>query len=143
MSSDVQVCVGTDVESVADVADAIERYGERYVKRLYTEQEIATCGGAQTASAARFTARFAAKEAVIKLLAPTDIIPRWRSIEIVTAANGAPSIRLTGEAALLARERGLGPVAISMSHGAGIGMATAVALVGTSTGTSVKISETG
>jgi holo-[acyl-carrier protein] synthase len=65
---------------------------------------------------------------VLKLLSPTDVVPPWRSIEIETAANGAPSVRLTGEAAALAESLGVDEVALSMTHDAGIAAATVVAL---------------
>jgi holo-[acyl-carrier protein] synthase len=135
----MRVCVGTDVESIADVATALERYGDRYARRLFTDYEITICGGSVAAAAPRLAARFAAKEAVMKLLSPTDDdptekVPRWRSIEVRTAANGAPSIQLHSEAADLAREQGIGPLSLSMSHGAGIGMATVVALATTDRG---------
>jgi holo-[acyl-carrier protein] synthase len=130
----VCLCVGTDVESIADVAEALERYGDRYARRLFTDYEIGICGGLTAAAAPRFAARFAAKEAVIKLLSPADIVPRWRSIEVRTAANGAPSIQLCDEAADMARDQGIGPMALSMSHGAGIGTATVVAMATTDRG---------
>jgi len=83
----MDVRVGTDVEAIADVAAALDRWGERYARRLFTTAERAECGGA----AARLTARFAAKEAAIKVLAPDDLVPRWRSIEVRTSASGAPA----------------------------------------------------
>ena len=124
----LEVRVGTDVESVAAVVESLERFGERFARRLFTAHEIEACGGISGAAAARLTARFAAKEAVLKLLSPTDVVPNWRSIEIWSAPNGAPKVRLLGNAAELARERGLYGLSISMSHGAGIGTATVVAL---------------
>jgi holo-[acyl-carrier protein] synthase len=136
VDADATVRVGTDVESITDVAASLDRFGARYAKRLYTDSEIATCGGMTVAAAPRLAARFAAKEAVIKLLSPSDKIPGWRSIEIRNAANGAPQVYLSGAAAELAREQGIGPISISMSHGAGIGMATAVATVAASIHTS-------
>jgi holo-[acyl-carrier protein] synthase len=120
----VDVRVGTDVEAIAEVAAAIDRWGRRYTRRLFTEAERAECGDA----APRLTARFAAKEAAIKLLAPDDVVPRWRSIEVRTAPSGAPSLVLHDEAADLARQRRIGPISVSLSHGAGIGTATVVAL---------------
>lgn len=122
MTMDVRV--GTDVEAIADVEAALQRWGRRYARRLFTESEWVECGGA----APRLTARFAAKEAAIKMLAPDDFALSWRSIEVRTAANGAPSLLLHDEAAALARRRRLGPISVSLSHGAGVGMATVVAL---------------
>jgi holo-[acyl-carrier protein] synthase len=127
--------VGTDLQAVAEVADALARYGERYTRRLFTADEVSAAGGVCAAAAPRLAARFAAKEAVFKLLSPTDTIPRWRSIEIRTAADGAPSVHLADEAAELARARGLDDIAISMTHGAGMAAATVVALVTDNQGT--------
>ena len=127
----MRVLVGTDVESVADVAASLARYGERYTRRLFTPGEISDSGGTLAGFAERLAARFAAKEAVIKLLSPTDTIPRWRSIEVCTAPNGAPWLRLVDEAEDLARERHVSMISVSMSHGVGIGLATVVALTTT------------
>ena len=124
VSMTIDVRVGTDVEAIADVAAALDRWGERYAKRLFTEAELAECG----AAAPRLTARFAAKEAAIKLLAPDNLVPRWRSIEVRTQRSGAPCIVLHDEAVQLARQRGIGQMSVSLSHGAGIGTATVVAL---------------
>jgi holo-[acyl-carrier protein] synthase len=120
----INIHVGTDVEAIADVAAAIDRWGQRYTRRLFTEAERAECGDAVH----RLTARFAAKEAAIKVLAPDDVVPRWRSIEVRTSPSGAPSLMLHDEAADLARQRRIGPMSVSLSHGAGVGTATVVAL---------------
>jgi len=129
--------VGTDIESIADVAASLDRWGERYARRLFTDDEIADCGLTPSA-APRLTARFAAKEAVIKLLAPgdrpADAVPRWRSIEVRTAPNGAPSMILHDEAADQAAERGIHELSVSLAHAAGIGTATVVALAQTEQG---------
>lgn len=125
----VDVRVGTDVQSITEVQASWERWGERYTRRLFTDHELAICGGPPATAAPRLAARFAAKEAVLKLLAPVKVAPPWRSIEIRTTPGGAPQVRLTGEAAELADRQGIGKVALSLSHGAGIATATAVALV--------------
>jgi len=105
--------------------------------QVATDDEIADCGLTPSA-APRLTARFAAKEAVIKLLAPgdrpTDAVPRWRSIEVRTAPNGAPSMILHDEAADQAAERGIHELSVSLAHAAGIGTATVVALAQTEQG---------
>jgi holo-[acyl-carrier protein] synthase len=122
-----ELLVGTDIESISAVAQSLVEFGARYANRVYTELELTTCGGVSPAAAPRLAARFAAKEAVLKLLNPTELIPTWRSIEIRTATNGAPSVHLSGAAAELAASRRIGPIALSMSHGAGVGLATAIA----------------
>jgi holo-[acyl-carrier protein] synthase len=122
-----ELLVGTDIESISAVAQSLVEFGSRYARRVYTDLELTTCGGISPAAAPRLAARFAAKEAVLKLLSPSDLVPTWRSIEIRTATNGAPSVHLSGDAAELAAQRRIGPIALSMSHGAGVGLATAVA----------------
>jgi holo-[acyl-carrier protein] synthase len=126
--ADLSVRVGTDVESIDDVRDSIERFGARYAARIFTDHEIESCGGLTPTAAPGLAARFAAKEAVIKLLQPVDIIPTWRSIEVERIPGGASEIHLTGDAASLADSAGIASISLSMSHGAGIGTATAVAL---------------
>src|SRR6187399_1819731 len=68
-SGQVRLRVGIDVVSVAEVAAALERFGDRYVKRVFTAREAAYCR-AGAATAARLAVRFAAKEAAVKALEP-------------------------------------------------------------------------
>lgn len=124
-----RVRVGTDVESIADVADALARFGSRYTRRLFTEHEIVSCGGLNPQAAPGLAARFAAKEAVLKVLRPTGLVPRWRSIEVRKQLGGWVEIELSDEAAYLARKSGINELSVSLSHGAGIGTATVVAVL--------------
>jgi len=106
---------GVDLIEIDRIESSIARYGERFTRRVYTEGEIAYCAGRVTSLAARF----AAKEAVSKLLG-VGIQHRagvdWREIEIVSADNGDPSVRLHGKALRRAREMGLNEIALSFSH---------------------------
>lgn len=106
---------GIDLIEVERVAAALTRYGERFTRRVYTDGEIAYCAGRVTSLAARF----AAKEAVSKLLG-VGIQHRdgvdWREIEVVSAANGFPTLALYGKAQARARELGLQEIALSFSH---------------------------
>lgn len=106
---------GVDLIEVERVEAALARYGERFARRVYTESEIAYCAGRATSLAARF----AAKEAVSKMLG-VGIQHRdgvdWRDIEIVSAQNGDPSLRLHGKAARRAAELGLHEITLSFSH---------------------------
>jgi holo-[acyl-carrier protein] synthase len=117
------VRVGVDLMSVADVAASVARFGDRYLRRIYTEHELATCAGAPE----RLAARFAAKEAVIKVLRPADAQPDWRSIEVRRDDHGACDLRLTGEAARLADHEGIAQLAVSLTHEAGLAAAVVVA----------------
>ncbi|MCI0478135.1 MAG: holo-ACP synthase, partial [Anaerolineales bacterium] len=97
---------GVDLIEVERVAAAIARYGERFTRRVFTDGEIAYCAGRVTSLAARF----AAKEAASKMLG-VGIQHRdgvdWREIEIVSAENGDPNLRLHGKAAARAVELGI------------------------------------
>jgi len=106
---------GVDLIEIDRIESSIARYGDRFTRRVYTEGEIAYCAGRATSLAARF----AAKEAVSKLLG-VGIQHRegvdWREIEIVSADNGDPSVRLHGKAQRRAHEMGLNEIALSFSH---------------------------
>lgn len=106
---------GIDLIEIERISTSITRYGERFVRRVYTEGEINYCAGRVTSLAARF----AAKEAVSKLLG-VGIQHRdgvdWREIEVVSAENGDPILKLYGKAERRARELGLREIALSFSH---------------------------
>jgi holo-[acyl-carrier protein] synthase len=120
--------VGTDVQAVDEVRASLDRFGARYAERVYTAGELAAAGGLDGGDPAPgLAARFAAKEATIKVLRPTASRPEWRSIEVVRRPGGWCDLELTGSAAELAREQGIVELALSMSHGAGVGMASVVA----------------
>lgn len=126
--ADRNIRIGTDVQSIAEVEASIALFGHRYIRRIFTDHEVAACGGITTLAAPGLAARFAAKEATIKLLRPTDVVPGWRSIELRKRHDGAVDVCLHDEAADMAREARLGELSVSLSHGAGVGMATVVAL---------------
>jgi holo-[acyl-carrier protein] synthase len=118
---------GCDLQRIDDVTDAIRDFGDRYLDRVYTaaEQEAGRVGGA--ASLAGFlAARFAAKEAVLKLIGTADGVDP-REVEI-THQDGRPVVRLSGRAATLAEEAGLGPIDVSLSHSGDHALAVAVAI---------------
>jgi holo-[acyl-carrier protein] synthase len=105
--------VGIDLVRAATIAASITEHGDAYLERVYTRQEVADC----KADPLRLAARFAAKEATMKVLAPgPDAAVPWPSIEVVRNAPGAPSLRLHGPAAELAREAGLTAFALSFTH---------------------------
>ncbi|RPE82247.1 holo-[acyl-carrier protein] synthase [Curtobacterium sp. PhB137] len=116
---------GTDLAAVEDVVASISAHGERYLDRLFTVRERTDAGD----DPERLAARFAGKEAVVKLLrpAPEQAIP-LRDVAIVLDDRGAPTVELTGAAAALAESVGCGPIAVSLAHERGLAVATAVAL---------------
>ena len=114
---------GCDLQRIADVSDAIRDFGDRYLDRVYTpaEQEAGRLGGP-----ASLAARFAAKEAVLKLIGSADGVDP-RSVEIIQR-EGRPEVRLSGLAAALAEEAHLGPIDVSLSHSGDHALAVAVTI---------------
>ena len=111
------VRVGVDLTNVDEVADALTRFGERYIRRVFTPDEGAYCQAASgRRRASRFAARFAAKEAAVKVLRPETPWTDWRSIEVRRHASGWCELVLHGEAASLAERQGLMSLALSLTH---------------------------
>lgn len=107
--------VGTDLVHVPEVRESIEQFGDRYLSRVYTSGELATCASLDGWSAHRLAARFAAKEAVIKVLRPTAAMS-YSDVEVVLGADGAPAIALWGAARERANAIRLSGGSVSMSH---------------------------
>ena len=125
---------GCDLQRIDDVTDAIRHFGSRYLDRVYTPAEQAACGSAgpdgaesRAPRADSLAARFAAKEAVLKLIGTADGVDP-RSVEI-THHDGRPVVRLSGLAAMLATEAGVGPIDVSLSHSGDHALAVAVAFI--------------
>jgi holo-[acyl-carrier protein] synthase len=114
-SHDVALLAGTDLASASEVAESIERFGVRYLGRVYTSAELADCADGTGAAPARLAARFAAKEAVIKALGHAGDVD-WRSVEVVRTDSGRPQIALHGAAAEEARRCGVEQLAVSLTH---------------------------
>jgi holo-[acyl-carrier protein] synthase len=119
--------VGVDLAAVADVQRSLERQGDSYLSRLFTEHEVASSQGATGPAADSLAARFAAKEAVLKVLRPADGQPEWRDIEVHRHSSGACDIVLHRGAADLAEAQGIDGMSLSMSHEAGMAVAVVVA----------------
>lgn len=113
--------VGIDLVEVARVAHAIRRW-PGLIERVFTEDEIGTCLASRNAEE-RLAARFAAKEATFKALGAGWPTIGYHDVEVVTARDGAPSIRLGARAASLAAER---DVAVSLAHTGGLAVAQVV-----------------
>ena len=124
----MSIRVGIDLVSVDTVVESIRDHGERYLKRIYTDTELHDCRGAEGPTPERLAARFAAKEATLKVLRPAEEAIPWRDIEVVRHPSGWVELKLGGRAAVSAAAQGLGDFALSMSHEAGY--ATAVVAAG-------------
>jgi len=117
---------GVDLIEIERIAHSIERYGERFLRRVYTDHEIAYCSGKRS-SAESFAARFAAKEAGAKALG-TGISRgvTWTEFQIARQPGGRPILELRGRAALLAGELGVKTISLSLTHTGSLAMATVV-----------------
>ena len=103
---------GVDIVEIPRIRRVAERYGERFLHRIYTEGEIAYCRG----RAPQLASRFAAKEAVMKALGTGIRGVRWQDIEVVRQRGQAPTIQLGGTALERARGLGIDHLAVSLSH---------------------------
>src|SRR5580700_11096275 len=108
--------VGIDLVSVSAVRESISEHGERYLKRFYTEGELRDCNTGHGIVAERLAARFAAKEATLKVLRPGDEAIPWRTMGVVRHGPGWVTVELIGRAATLAAEAGLKEFELSISH---------------------------
>ena len=113
---------GVDIIEIERVKRVYSQYGERFLRRIYTEAEAAYCRG----RAPQLASRFAAKEAVMKLLGTGVRGVRWRDIEVVRGRGQAPSIRLRGTATARAEKIGLTDIAVSLSHSKEFAVASVV-----------------
>ena len=104
--------VGVDIIEIARVRDIVERWGDRFLRRIYTGSELTYA----RRRAPQLAARFASKEAVMKLLGTGIRGVGWREVEVVRQRGGAPSVVLHGRALLRAQRLGLGAIALSISH---------------------------
>jgi holo-[acyl-carrier protein] synthase len=121
--------VGIDLVSVNAVRESIREHGDRYLKRFYTEGELRDCDTGQGIVAERLAARFAAKEATLKVLRPGDEAIPWRTIGVVRHGPGWVTVELSGRAAALAAEHGLTDFELSISHEDGYASAVVIAEV--------------
>jgi holo-[acyl-carrier protein] synthase len=117
---------GVDLIEVERIRHSIERYGERFLRRVYTDHEIAYCRGRRV-SAESFAARFAAKEAGAKALG-TGISRgvTWNEFQVARNPGARPVLELRGRAALLAKELGVRAISLSLTHTGSLAMATVV-----------------
>jgi holo-[acyl-carrier protein] synthase len=108
-----RVRVGCDVMDIAEVRDSLSAFGERYLRKVFTDGELEDCLGPQRVP--RLAARFAAKEAVIKAFAVPEMSFPLKEIE-VTRDGPLPVLRLSGGLAEQARRQGWLSTTLSISH---------------------------
>jgi holo-[acyl-carrier protein] synthase len=114
---------GVDLAEVDRIRRSIERYGTRFIERVYTTREIAYVER-KANKYERYAARFAAKEAGMKAIGTGwKHGVRWQDFEVTNLPSGKPTLALHGVAASVAAELGVKNVALSLTHTAELGMA--------------------
>jgi hydroxyethylthiazole kinase-like uncharacterized protein yjeF len=107
------VQLGIDIVPVARIAAAIEKYGDRFLQRIYTPAELKYARG----NPEKLAGRWAAKEAVLKALGGRGRFPRMNLVEVLPGKRGAPEVTLTREPTP--------QIAVSITHDGGLAMAVA------------------
>jgi len=108
--------MGVDIAEVDRIQAAIERHGEVFLRRLYTEKERNYCEQFKN-KYERYAGRFAAKEAGMKALGTGwRRGVRWVDLEVVREQSGRPTLALSGEAAKIAAQLGVRQIALSITH---------------------------
>ena len=103
---------GVDIIEIPRIKRVLDRYGQRFLNRVFTPDEIAYCRG----RAPNLAGRFAAKEAAMKALGTGVRGVSWKDIEVIRADSGAPSLRLHGRAKKRAERLQMREMALSISH---------------------------
>lgn len=111
------ITCGTDIIKVNRVKDSIERIGETFLKRVYTDEEIEYCESRRMCKYQSYAARFAAKEAIYKAISPElDNDASWKDAEVRKFENGKPYIELYGELKEIAEKLDVKNIELSLSH---------------------------
>jgi holo-[acyl-carrier protein] synthase len=119
----VIVGTGVDLAEVHRIREAIERFGDRFIHRIYTDREIAYVER-KANRFERYAARFAAKEAGMKALGTGwRRGVQWKDFEVVNLPSGRPTLLLHGEAEKIASESRVRAIHLSLTHTAKDGLA--------------------
>ena len=120
--------IGTDIVEIERIRRMIERHGDHFVHRCFTAGEVEYARRHRD-SAVRFAGRWAAKEAVVKVLG-TGFIQgiTFHDVEVVALHTGKPTVRLSGEAKQIAGEMTITEIQLTISHAREYATATAIGL---------------
>jgi len=125
----MSLSVGVDVVELARLQQAVDRFGDRFLTRVYTAEELVYARSRMPELAARFAAKEAVSKALgvgMRHLSPQGV--GWHEVEVLSDLKGKPVLRLSGRARELAAELGLCEWAISLSHERDRALAFVVAL---------------
>lgn len=120
--------IGIDVVEVERIASSMDEFGERFVVKIFTENERAYCDS-QKRPAIHYAARFAAKEAVAKAFG-TGIGKNiaWLDMEVSRKESGEPEVTLSGDAQIFAEQNKLTQIKVSLTHAEHYAAANAIVL---------------
>lgn len=123
--------LGTDIVEIDRIRSMMQRHGSHFIDRCFTPGEIEYSQKHRDA-AVRFAGRWAAKEAVVKVLG-TGFVQgiTFHDIEIISLHTGQPTVRLSGEACRIAESMGIDSIRITISHAREYATATAIGLAAT------------
>ncbi|MCA9036333.1 MAG: holo-ACP synthase [Planctomycetaceae bacterium] len=118
--------LGTDIVEIERIRGMIDRHGDHFIERCFTAGEI-EYSRRHRDSVVRFAGRWAAKEAVVKVLG-TGFVKgiTFHDVEVISLPSGQPSIQLSGEAADIASGIGIVEVRLTISHAREYATATAI-----------------
>lgn len=120
--------LGTDIVEIVRVGEMLDKHGEQFLSRVFTDAEVAYCQQ-RKAYLQHFAGRWAAKEAVMKAIGTGwSRGVGFSDIEVRSLATGQPTLVLHEEARRTADEHGIGEILITISHCRAYATATAVAL---------------
>ncbi|MGI9953168.1 holo-ACP synthase [Moorellaceae bacterium AZ2] len=117
--------IGIDIIEIERIEKALDRH-PRFLQRVFTSREQAYCRG-QRRPGASLAARWAAKEAVFKVLGLGWGQLSWKDVEIIVGDHGRPQVMLHGRGAEVAREMGIAGIDLSLSHNGNMAVAVAIA----------------
>ncbi len=119
---------GIDLVDCPRIEQMIERHGERFVNRIFTDTEQAYAKSSRN-EVEKLSGRFAVKEAVLKLIG-TGWRGKiaWTDIEVINNAAGQPEVTIRGEVKRIADELGIEQISVSITHTANFAIASAIAL---------------
>lgn len=108
--------IGLDLTEISRIDESIRRFGDRFVRRIFTESEREYCQSKAT-PVPHFAARFAAKEACAKALGcGVAGGVRWLDMEVTRDAAGKPTLHLQGRAKELAADLKVVSIHLSLTH---------------------------
>ena len=117
--------IGTDIVEIERIREAIKDFGQRFLDRVYTPDELKIYGR----RANTLAASFAGKEAVMKVLGTGARGVAWHEVEVLYHDSGKPYIRLNGRAVKVAKKLGIKEIDVSMSHSKEYATAVAIGSV--------------